>query len=726
MGLVSVTPVASGSGAEPDEVHLRLRSVRLHLARATWIVLVVTALLLYVASVPLRLAELQQVCGTDAGCADGQITLEQAQVMADPQRSIPFYATYTLILDLVTITVSVAAGLLIFWRKPDNWMALFAALMLVLQESEILRVLAADPIWWFPAACMTFLGSVLFLLFGYLFPNGRFVPRWTQWLALLVLVIGVSYHFLPDSPVGRLFASLASWIALVVTAISAQLYRYWWVSSPRERQQTRWLVLGVTLILLVGGPLALIRGVIFPDLIVPGSRADLAFATLSMALELVIPVSLVLAILRSRLWDVDPLLNRTLVYGALTACVVGLYVLVVSGLGALLAAQGNPLLALLATGLVAVLFQPLRAWLQRAINRLMYGDRDDPYAALARLGQRLEATLAHDAVLPTIVQTVRETLKVPYAAIALVEGTGDAMVTTSGVPTPEPLCLPLSYRGARLGQLLVGPRAVGEGFTPADLRLLNDLARQAGSAIHAVQLTAHLQRMSHDLQQSREGLVLAREEERRRLRRDLHDDLAPTLAGLALTARIAQSRLSSQPAAAVDLLSELHAGLRTAVGDIRRLAYDLRPPALDEFGLVAALRERVAQYTAAEGSGTGTSLAIAVVAPEPLPPLPAAVEVAAYRICQEAVMNVLRHAQARTCQLRITHANGLTLEITDDGVGIPADYRPGVGVRSMHERAAELGGTCVVAPHAPCGTRITVWLPLRMEEQDGATTAADR
>src|SRR5207247_5901746 len=228
------------------------------------------------------------------------------------------------------------------------------------------------------------------------------------------------------------------------------------------------------------------------------------------------PLSFGFAMLRYRLWDIDIIINRTLVYGALTAVVVGVYVLVVGTLGTLLHTFGDFPISLLATGLVAVLFQPLRARLQRGVNRLMYGERDDPYAVLSRLASRLQATLAPESVFPTIVETVAQALKLPYAAIALKQDDEFITAASYGLSQDNPFILPLVYHTEPIGELLLAPRAPGEAFTAADRRLLEDIAHQAGAAAHAVRLPA-------DLQRSREHLVTAREEERRRLRRDLHD-----------------------------------------------------------------------------------------------------------------------------------------------------------------------------------------------------------
>jgi signal transduction histidine kinase len=315
----------------------------------------------------------------------------------------------------------------------------------------------------------------------------------------------------------------------------------------------------------------------------------------------------------------------------------------------------------------AVVFQPLRERLQRGVNRMMYGERDEPYAVLARLGQRLEATLAPEAVLPTIVATVKEALKLPYTAIALKQDTTFSIVAAVGIPSEDVLRLPLVYQHKAVGELLLAPRAPDEAFSAADLRLLDDLARQAGVAAHAVHLTAQLQGLSADLQHSREQLVTLREEERRRLRRDLHDGLGPTLAGFSLTVGAVRNLLNRNTAAADALLMQLGTEIEAAVADIKRLVYNLRPPALDELDLLGAIRARAAQYSS---DRAGNGLQVRVEAPEQLPALSAAVEVAVYRIVQEALTKVVRHAQAHYCVVRLRCDDALHLDISDDGICI--------------------------------------------------------
>src|SRR5713226_8612269 len=429
-----------------------------------------------------------------------------------------------------------------------------------------------------------------------------------------------------------------------------------------------------------------------------------------------------LSLLRYRPWDIDLLINRILVYSMLTISIVAIYILVVVGLGMLFQAHSNLGIALLATGLVAVLFQPLRTRLQQAINHLLYEDRDESYRVISRLGRRLEATLAPEAVLPTIVETVAcrvpiyraRALKLPYAAIALKQGDEWTVAASFGVLQDEPVRLPLVYQTEQVGELVLAPRTPGENFTPADRCLLEDLARQAGIAAHAVRLTADLKRLTVDLQRSREHLVTAREEERRRLRRDLHDGLGPQLASLTLKLETARNRLTHDPLADT-LLSDLATRTQATVADIRRLVYALRPPALDELGLLSALRELTLQ--------SSDQVSVHLDAPDCLPELPAAVEVAVYRIAQEALTNVVRHAHARRCDIRLTldeTAGRLSLSIQDDGCGLPPVRNVGVGLISMRERAEELGGTWTIEQVHTGGTHVLARLPYARSERAGA------
>ncbi len=563
-------------------------------------------------------------------------------------------------------------------------------------------------IWQFSATCMNILNlSVLWLVFA-LFPNGRFAPRWLRWLlpTYIVIYLIVSVFLIPNllhsRPLGGLFFFLTTG-----SIFGGQIYRYLRISSHPERQQTKWVVFSLAIVLLVQ------IGVILLSFFVPVLRQpDFPYVVIIQAVDtlilLIVPPSIAIALLHYRLWDIDLIINRTLVYGTLTASIVGIYVFVVVSLGALLQTSSNLLISLLATGLVAVLFQPLRERLQLAVNRLMFGKRDTPYQVISHLGQRLEAALMPEAVLSTIVEIVAQALKLPYVAIALKQKSDFTIAASYGSPQENLTRLPLIYQTEQIGELLLASRGPGETFTSADRALLNDLARQAGVATYAVRLTADLQRVAVELQHSRTQLVTAREEERRRLRRDLHDGLGPALGSLTLQLDTARNLYKSDPSAADALLVDLKTQVQSAITDIRRLVYELRPPTLDELGLVSALREQVTRYRK-------PGLSITLNAPERIPQLPAAVEVAIYRIAQEALTNALRHANAQHCVLTLDVDNDICLEVSDDGQGFPVGYRVGVGLTSMRERVAELGGTCAIEPVEAGGTRVFIQLPLPKE-----------
>jgi signal transduction histidine kinase len=325
--------------------------------------------------------------------------------------------------------------------------------------------------------------------------------------------------------------------------------------------------------------------------------------------------------------------------------------------------------------------------------------------------------LATDSVLPTIVETVAQSLRLPYAAIALYErkdppsgSGGTRIVAEFGKPPTEVIHLPLSYPTNRVGELLLASRAPGESLSPADMHLLSIIAQQAGIAAHTVRLTDELHQLNVDLRQSRQRLVTAQEEERRRLRRDLHDGIGPTLASLSQRLDTAADLAASSPQASLEMLQELKVQVKGVLVEIRRLVYNLRPPVLDEFGLVSAIREHLAPYTGPNG------LQVTLNASEPMPPLSAAVEVAAYRIALEAFTNVLQHAQARSCQIDIYVENEwLSLQISDDGKGISVFTHSGVGFTSMRERASELGGECSMEENPTGGLRVRARLPLPKE-----------
>ena len=401
-----------------------LRSGRLILARAAWLVAGALAVGLFVAGIPAEYRQLQLGCPTSACASIGGVASVELSLLVNLGISPEFFAAYGVALDVVFASVYIVVAALIFWRKSSDRQALFVSLALLLfgtatQPYALHALVAAYPSWGLPVDSLHFLGSASFSLFLFIFPDGRFVPRWTRWVALVWIAWLFPRYWFPDWPpsgsgTGLAWLNLVVWLSALGAAVYSQVYRFRKISNRVQRQQSKWVVFGIAMGLAAFLTVNIVVSAIAP---VPTSAGELTTLMVGAALMnsalLLIPLSIGIAILRHQLFDIDVLINRTLVYGTLTACVIGLYVLVVGYFGVLFRTGGNLAISLLATGLIALLFQPLRDRLQRGVNRLMYGERDDPYAVLSRLGQRLEATLAPEAVLPTIVETVKESLKLP-------------------------------------------------------------------------------------------------------------------------------------------------------------------------------------------------------------------------------------------------------------------------------------------------------------------------
>jgi signal transduction histidine kinase len=424
-----------------------------------------------------------------------------------------------------------------------------------------------------------------------------------------------------------------------------------------------------------------------------------------------VPVGLGAAILHDRLFEIEATINRTLVYGGMTLGVVLAYVVAVAALTLLAGEDPGYGGSLLATGLAALVALPLRDRLQRSVNRLMYGQRDEPWRAMQRLGSRLEWAADPERAYPAIVETVADALRLPYVALEVSDELGRGeLVAERGSRPPATEVLPLVHGAEAVGRLVLGIRTGDRGFRPDELALLRDLARQAGAAIHAERLRAALAR-------SRERLVGAREEERRRLRRDLHDGLGPSLAAIGMRADASAAVIEGDPAAARRQLELLGDEVRVALADVRRLVDGLRPPALDELGLAAAIGTQASRLDGRAGTAAtvqGTAIEVESV-PARLPDLPAAIEVAAYRIAVEAMTNAVRHAGATTCRVRVEAAaagSELLIEVLDDGRGVADGARPGTGLESMRERAEEVGGAVAIEARPEGGTRVLARLPL--------------
>jgi signal transduction histidine kinase len=552
-----------------------------------------------------------------------------------------------------------------------------------------------------------------------LFPDGRPPgPRW-RWLVWAIAAEAVLFELMFTGPgtvtVGRRSVSPdltlpgfdqlkalwavtnLAWAAILALVLASLVVRYR-RSGDVERRQLLWLLLAVMIVLPYAGVVWGIFG---------------AGPILGLLVIPLIPAAVTIAILRYRLLDIRLVVSRALVYGVLTAAAAGVYIGVVALLDVLVRTRVNLGSAIAASIVVAFGFNPARIALQRLIDRGLYGDRRDPVRAVSLVGGRLTGTGASG--LPALLEALCDSLKLPFAAVRF----GPTEVAAHGTAPELRHSIGLSYDGARIGELVVGLRAGQRRLGAPDLAVLELLAGPLALALHATALSAALQ-------ESRVSIVATREEERRRLRRDLHDGLGPVLTGIAFKADAARNTMPADPVRASELLGQLRADTTAAIDDIRRLVYGLRPPALDDLGLIGSLRQQSARLAQ---RADGSSLAVQLDAPEGLPPLPAAVEVAAYRIVTEAMTNAARHSGATSIKvsLALPDGQGLAIEVSDDGAGPPSSWQAGQGLVSMRERAAELGGSCQAGPGPDGGGRVTASLPLAQPPAAGpARGRADR
>lgn len=665
-------------------------------ARPGWIIFTLTSLGLFIASLP---AHYDKVVNFSAQWLGNTTIINQAGI------SIHSYARYMLGFSVFFVFAYVGIGVLIFLAKPNDRMALLCAFILVASGvawPNTLNSLETHSLFILEETMGT-LGFTFFFWLAYLFPSGSFVPRWT-WVTATFFLVSVSLvNLFPDTAL-----DINTWhpvlnygllLVIVGTMIYASVYRYRNVSDRIQRQQTRWVVYSLVIGLSAFVILAILGNV--HPFNVPGTTGvvyALTADTILMLALLLFPISVYFSIMRYRLWNIDIIINRSILYGTLTVLIVAVYMLIVSTLGILLHDNSNQIISLIAAGIVAVIFQPLRESMQRIVNRMVYGQRDEPYKILQQLGHILELSPVDENSLNTLVNTISRALNFPYVAIEITYGNRKEILASFGIESINPQCFPLVHQAVHMGDLLVSPRTGEHDLSSIDTDLLSTISRQAGAIVHAIQL-------KNDLQRSRERLVISREEERRRIRRDLHDGLGPVIASLAMQADHAREFLHSDPDQTERMLVDITSKTQGVISEIRRLVYDLRPPALDELGLLGALRAHASQLQ--------QKINIEISAPESLPVLPAAVEVAVFRIAQEALNNVLRHSSAYQCRLFLSFSDQLEMEICDDGVGLPANAGSGLGLVSMRERAEELGGEFIVASTGDTGTRILVKLPFK-------------
>ena len=556
--------------------------------------------------------------------------------------------------------------------------------------------------------------STLLAIAFVVFPDGHVQHRWHRWTVWLLaglcgasmlvsivrpgLIVATPDHLdgtFPgvDNPIGvQALGPIAESVANVLLALSFVVFLLpvvvtaigWVRSAGIRRRQYRW----ATLLQIVG---------IVATVVVVGLPGNVGSA-LILVQTLATQVLIVVAILQWRAFDVDVVIRRSVLAGTLLVVGLGVYGVVVAIVSATVGRDGQ-VASLVGAGAVVLTVVPAALIARTVVDRAFYGRRGDPYAVVAELGRRASAASAPGEALDEIVEAITQELKLPYAAI--LDGEGVMLASSGAIASNDDRAeLPLEHQGVAVGALRVGYRRGEDGLSPAEERLLSTLAHQVGASVRAVQLV-------DGLKAAREQLVVAREDERRRIQRDLHDSLGPQLTAVTMHLDAARNHLAAgNPTDTDDLLRDARRELHQAGGDIRRLAYSLGDPSIASRGLPSAIDAEVRLLTQATGVRAEIDL-------QPLPPLSAATEEAIHRIISEAVTNVVRHARASRCSVAVWSEDGHVVGcIVDDGIGVPPDAQPGVGTRSFRDRAEELGGTVTIRPGTAGGTEVQIVLPI--------------
>ncbi len=640
-------------------------------------------------------------------------------------------------------------GALLGWKRPANpigWLLsatglsyAFASIGLVLLQFPRTRA------WgnWLGWLYFFGIGFVVFVLL--LFPTGSLPSRrwrpvaWAAAAAMAAWVLGNAFAPVAISsgspsplsvagPAGRVFAVLGGvsgplLVATGVAAIVSLVFRYRRARSV-ERQQLKWLVYAGGLILA-----AVLAELPIEEIIGPGSDAasNLQNVVTSGTVALV-PIAVAVAIFRYHLYDIDVVINKTLVYGSLAVFITGVYVAIVVGIGSLAQRGARPSLGLsiVATVVVAVAFQPVRELVQRLANRLVYGRRATPYEVLADFAGRMAGAYAAEDLLPRMARILAEGTGAARADVWLKSGDtfGDGAAWPSDAPLPPPAqataagvpaypaadrILPVRYEGEVLGALSVSKRP-GESLTPTEDRLLTDLAAQVGLVLKNAGLRVQLLARLEEIRASRRRLVAAQDEERRRIERNIHDGAQQQLVALAIKLSITESMIGTDTDGERELLAELRQDAAGAVEDLRDLARGIYPPLLASEGLTAALAAQARKSpvpTSVTADGVGR--------------YPQDLEAAVYFCVLEALQNVAKYAGASRAEVRLAASGGdLRFEVTDDGAGFDPESRGyGTGLQGMVDRLHAHGGTLAVRSSPGAGATIAGRLPCRVLEAAG-------
>ena len=642
------------------------------------------------------------------------------------------------------------SGSLIARRDPENpigWIFLLISLGWAAQpfttEYGIYGLVTASGSVPWPAAAIAIseqtLGTSLFpmILVLFLFPDGHLVsPRWRPlvWISaaamtLVTLISLLRPHSIADvlssrmSKIGLVvrdpfgidalkpLANLGGWFGLMLGILAilsiVSLFVRRRRASAEQREQLRWLsYLALATVVWIVGFLILNA---FTDVLNGNGIAGYIFwLGVSLVVPLGIPIACGIAILKYHLYDIDVVINKTVVYGLLAVAITLVYVGIVVGIGTLVGSAGssNQVLSVAATAIVALAFQPMRSRLQRFANRLVYGKRATPYEVLSEFSDRLGDTYAADDLLPRMSRILAEATGAARADVWL--HVGDQLRVEASWPTDLPSLpsvaaatipldvVPVRHQGELLGGLSV-ERKPGEVLSSNEKKLIHDLAAQAGLVLRNV-------RLIEEVKASRQRLVAAQDEERRKIERNIHDGAQQQLVALTVKLRLAEQFADRDVSKTKELLAQLQTDAAGALDDLRDLARGIYPPLLADKGLVAAL----------ESQARKSAVPVAVTA-DGIGRFDQDAEAAVYFCCLEALQNVAKYANATQAMIRLSNGDGnLTFSVSDDGEGFdPASTGYGTGLQGMADRLAALGGLLEIRSTPENGTEVVGTLPIR-------------
>jgi signal transduction histidine kinase len=647
-------------------------------------------------------------------------------------------------------------GVLIAARRPRNpigWLLLAIAVadsMYLLGDMAAMRGLlsGASPRGWVAWAACVFntaqgLGAFPLLFMVLLFPDGRLLPgprwRWTARVVLVIAAVVITSQMITLTPIqltpqlpsllnplavpaldpltnGNSLLNVVLLILMFVILVVAVVVRFR-RSRGVERRQMRWFayVAAATLGLLV---------LSYPISGLPVANGqlgnDVAQASLSIGLAVLLPAAIGLAVMRYGLYDIDVFISRTIVYGALAVFITAVYVGIAVGIGTLVGSGGKPNLGLsiVATAIVAVGFQPVRERVQKVANRLVYGKRATPYEVLSQFSERVAESYASDDVLPRMARVLGDGTAAELAEVWLRNGGEMRRAAAFPVDTAMPaavhfngvaeLAIPAAdrsvevrHQGEVLGALTVTKHR-GESLTPIEIKLMDDLAHQAGLVLKNVGLTADLQARLNDLRASRQRLVAAQDDERRRLERNLHDGAQQHLVAIKVKLGLVEMLATRDPEKAKATILALKHDADEALETLRDLARGIYPPLLAEKGLAAALQSQAGKATLpvhVDADGVGR--------------YPQETEAALYFCTLEALQNVQKYAQASSATVRLREEGAqLAVEVSDDGRGFDATATTrGAGLTNMEDRLDALGGTLQIQSSPSHGTTLRATVP---------------